>query len=84
MIEIAAAHKITVPQVAIAFCANKGIVPVCGYRKPKQVQELADAVKEILTAEEIKQLEIAADQSNAKIMKPELFRAFVKKNRKSK
>ena len=84
MIEIADAHKITVPQVAIAFCANKGIVPVCGCRKPKQVQELADAVKEILTAEEIKQLEIAADQSNAKIMKPELFRAFVKKNRKSK
>lgn len=37
MIEIAAAHSITVPQVAIAFCANKGVVPICGCRKPKQV-----------------------------------------------
>ncbi len=82
MIDIADGRSITVPQVAIAFCANKGIVPVCGCRKPKQVKELAEAVKVVLTKEEIKQLESAADKSNAKIMKPELFRAFVKKNGK--
>ncbi len=46
MIRIADAHRITVPQVALAFCVNKGIVPVCGCRKPKQVKELAEATFE--------------------------------------
>ena len=79
MIQISERHAITVPQVAIAFCANKGIVPLCGCRKPKQVAELAEAVKVVLTADEIKQLEAAADKSQAKIMGPDLFRRFVKK-----
>ena len=79
MIKIAGQHEISVPQVAIAFCANKGIVPICGCRRPKQVEELADAVKVVLSAEEIRQLETAADRAHAKIMGPDLFRPFVKK-----
>lgn len=79
MIKTADAHGITVPQVAIAFCACKGIVPLCGCRKPKQVQELAQAVKIQLTPQEISLLEAAADRANAKIMGPDLFRPFVKK-----
>ena len=82
MIEISKVHGITVPQVAIAFTADKGIVPICGCRKPKQVEELAQAVKIQLTPEEISRLEQAADRVNAKIMGPDLFRPFVKKEKK--
>lgn len=82
MIRIADAHRITVPQVAIAFCVNKGIVPVCGCRKPKQVKELAEATNVVLTEKEIKILELSADKANAKIMGPDLFRPFVKKEKK--
>ena len=81
MIEVGTAHEITVSQVAIAFCANKGVVPMCGCRKPKQVEELAEAVKVKLSAAEILKLETAADRANAKIMGPDLFRMFVRKNR---
>lgn len=82
MIKIADAHGISVPQVAIAFCANKGIVPLCGCRKPRQVEELAEAVKVTFTPKEIHALEAAADKANAKIMGPDLFRPFVKKAKK--
>lgn len=78
MIEITDNRKITVPQVAIAFCASKGIVPLCGCRKPKQVKELAEAANIMLSEEEINLLEAAADKSQAKIMGPDLFCAFVK------
>lgn len=81
MIKTADSHGITVPQVAIAFCACKGIVPLCGCRKPKQVKELAQAVKIKLSPEEISGLEAAADKANAKIMGPDLFRPFVKKSK---
>ena len=50
-------HDITIPQVAMAFCASKGIVPICGCRKPYQVKELAEAAGVSLSAEEIKKLE---------------------------
>lgn len=81
MIKTADSHRITVPQVAIAFCACKGIVPLCGCRKPKQVKELAQAVRIQLTPEEISRLEAAADKAGAKIMGPDLFRPFVKKSK---
>lgn len=84
MIHTADTHGITVPQVAEAFCACKGIVPICGCRKPKQVKELAQAVKVKLTQEEISRLEAAADKTNAKIMGPDLFRPFVRKPKEKK
>ena len=82
MIAVANRHDITVPQVAVAYCANKGVVPVCGCRKPKQVSELAEAVQIKLTEEEIRRLEQAADSSNAKVMGHDMFRILVPKKRR--
>ena len=79
MIEISEAHGITVPKVAIAFCANKGVVPICGCRKPKQVEELAQAAEMKLSAEEMIRLEDAADRTGAKVLGADMFRAFVRK-----
>ncbi|WP_295157542.1 aldo/keto reductase [uncultured Ruminococcus sp.] len=82
MIAVAKRHDITVPQVAEAYCANKGIVPICGCRKPKQVKELAEAVRVKLTAGEMRRLEEAADKSGAKVMGPDIFRFAVLKKRR--
>ena len=82
MIKVAERHDIKVPQVAMAFCANKGVVPMCGCRKPEQVAELAKASRVILTSGEIKRLEEAADRANVKIMGADIFRPFVLKSKK--
>lgn len=82
MIKVAERHDIKVPQVAIAFCATKGIVPMCGCRKPEQVTDLAEAVKVRLTPGEIRRLEEAADAANVNIMGADIFRAFVLKSKK--
>ncbi len=81
MIKIAEERGITVPQVAIAFCASKGVVPMCGCRRPMQVKELAQAANIALTEKEIKQLESEADKSNTQILGANMFRAFVKKSK---
>lgn len=82
MIKVAERHDIKVPQVAIAFCATKGIVPMCGCRKPEQVTDLAEAVKVRLTPGEIRRLEEAADAADVNIMGADIFRAFVLKSKK--
>ncbi len=81
MIAVAKRHAITVPQVAEAYCVNKGVVPICGCRKPNQVKELAEAVKVKLTSGEIRKLEEAADKSGAKVLGHDLFRFAVLKKR---
>ena len=48
MIKIAEAHEIKVPQVAMAFCATKGVIPMCGCRKPEQVELLLMHQKSVL------------------------------------
>ena len=82
MIKVAERHDIKVPQVAIAFCSTKGIVPMCGCRKPEQVTDLAEAVKVRLTPGEIRRLEEAADAADVNIMGADIFRAFVLKSKK--
>ena len=82
MIDIGRKHNISVPQVAIAFVANKGIVPICGCRKPKQVEELVNAVEVSLSDSEMKCLENAADEAGARIMGADIFRMFVRKEKK--
>ncbi|MBR3538754.1 MAG: aldo/keto reductase [Eubacterium sp.] len=77
-------HDITVPQVAMAFCSTKGVVPMCGCRKPEQVEELAQAARIRLTKGEVRRLEEAADKVDVKIMGADLFRPFVLKERKRK
>ncbi|HOO05988.1 MAG TPA: aldo/keto reductase [Ruminococcus sp.] len=81
MIAVAKRHDITVPQVAEAYCVNKGVVPICGCRKPKQVRELAEAVNVKLTPGEVRKLEEAAEQSGAKVLGHDLFRFAVLKKR---
>ena len=82
MIRVAERHNIKVPQVAMAFCSSKGIVPMCGCRKPDQVKDLAEAIDIKLTSGEIKRLKEAADEANVKIMGADIFRAFVLKDKK--
>lgn len=83
MIKIAERHDIKVPQVAMAFCSTKGVVPMCGCRKPEQVNDLAEASRIVLTSGEIKRLEEAADRADVKIMGADIFRPFVRKGKKS-
>ena len=68
MIKVAARHDIKVPQVAMAFSATKGVIPMCGCRKPDQVKDLAEAVDVRLTSGEVKRLEEAADKAGIRIM----------------
>ncbi|EET59835.1 oxidoreductase, aldo/keto reductase family protein [Marvinbryantia formatexigens DSM 14469] len=69
MEKVAKNHHITIPQVAIAFCAAKGVVPICGCRKPYQVEQLHEAVNTVLTNQEIQLLQEEADRANVKIFK---------------
>ncbi len=73
-------HDLKIPQVAMAFCAAKGIVPICGCRKPYQIDDLATAVNTRLTDKEIKLLEDEADKLNVRILGADMFRFAVKKN----
>ena len=82
MIKVAERHDISVPQVAMAFCSTRGVVPMCGCRKPGQVEDLAEAVKVRLTDGEMKRLIEAADGAYVKIMGADLFRPFVLKNKR--
>ena len=82
MIRVAERHDIKVPQVAMAFCATKGVVPMVGCRKPEQVMDLAQAAAVRLTEKEMEKLEKAADKANVQIMGADIFRAFVLKERK--
>lgn len=77
--EIGNRYNLTIAQVAIAFVANKGIVPICGCRKPYQVKELREAVDVQLKDDEMKTLQNIADESNVKILGPDMFRFAVKK-----
>ena len=81
MEKVGEAHGITIPQVAMAFCGSKGIVPVCGCRKPYQVDQLLDAVSVCLSDSEIKSLENEADKLNVKILGADMFRFAVKKSK---
>ena len=78
MQEIGKAHGLTVPQVAMAFCSSKGIIPICGCRRPYQIQELAQAVSVTLSADEIRQLEQIADSLDIRILGEDMFRFAVK------
>ena len=71
-------HDITAAQTAMAFCSSKGIVPVCGCRKPYQTADLDKAVSVTLTESEIADLERTADRTGVKILGADMFRFAVK------
>ena len=79
MQEVGDRHGLTIPQVAISFVANKGIVPICGCRKPYQVEQLGAAADTKFSEAEMKELEAASDALNMKILGPDLFRFAVRK-----
>lgn len=82
MDQIGKAHDISIAQVAMAFVSNKGIVPVCGCRKPQQITDLYEVTKIQLTDEEVKRLEDCADRLDVKIFGKDIFRFAVKKEEK--
>ena len=79
MEDIGNRHNLTIPQVAMSFCSSKGIIPVCGCRKPYQVEQLATAINTKLDDEEILRLENESDRLNVKILGADIFRFAVRK-----
>ena len=79
MKKVAERHDMTIPQVAISFVANKGIVPICGCRKPYQVEQLGAAANTKLSKAEMKKLEEVADALNVKVLGSDMFRFAVRK-----
>jgi len=79
---IAKNHSITIPQVAMAFCSTKGIIPICGCRRPYQVEQLYEASNITLTPSEIEILEKEADKLNVTILGADMFRFAVKNKKK--
>lgn len=79
MNKIGKRHEITIPQVAMSFVCSKGIVPICGCRKPYQVEQLYEATNVKLSDREIRLLEEEADRLNVKILGSDLFRFAVRK-----
>ena len=78
MNQVGEKHNLTIPQVAMSFCSSKGIIPICGCRKPYQVESLFEAVNEKLNDDEIKMLEEKSDELNVKILGADIFRFAVK------
>lgn len=77
----AAAHEpspLTVAQVAIAYCVAKGVLPICGCRKPYQIEQLAQAASTELTVQEVERLERVADRVGVSILKSDIFRFAVR------
>lgn len=74
-----AKHGLTIAQVAMAYVASKGIVPVCGCRKPGQVSALYKAANTPLAADEVARLEQAADELGVRVFGKDIFRFAVKK-----
>ena len=72
-------HQITAAQVAMSYVASKGIVPICGCRKPYQIEQLQQAAETQLDQEEIERLEETADRLNVKVLGADMFRFAVKK-----
>lgn len=80
MNNISKKYGVTAPQIAMAYCSSKGIVPICGCRKPYQAEQLSEAVKIRLTDKEIWRLETAADSVNVKVLGADMFRFAVIKS----
>ena len=78
MNDIGAAHGLTAAQVAICCCSSKGVVPICGCRKPYQAKQLAEAVAVTLTPDELRRLEETADTLALRVLGADMFRFAVK------
>ena len=61
--QIGAQHDASPAQIATAWAIAKGILPIIGVTKVKQVEEAAKAVQISLTAEEVSRLEKLGDET---------------------
>lgn len=57
-------HKVGVPQIAVAWAIAKGTTPIIGVTKPQHVTDAVTAMQVKLSAEEVRELENIAEQSN--------------------
>lgn len=78
MLETGRKYHLNIPQVAMCYVSSKGIVPVCGCRRPYQVKQLHEAVNIQLTEDEMERLEKAVDACNVKVLGADMFRFAVK------
>ena len=69
----------TIDLVAMSFVASKRIIPMCGCKKPYQIEQLSKAANVQLLPKEIESLEMIADQCGAKVLSADTFRFAVKK-----
>lgn len=58
---IAQAHGVSTAQIATAYALAKGVLPILGVTKIYQVEQAAQTAEVVLTADEVKRLEAAAD-----------------------
>lgn len=56
-------YNVTPAQVALAWVIAKGTTPIIGVTKPAQVQDAVRAMQVVLTADEVKMLEDAAESA---------------------
>ena len=78
---VAAKHGLTVAQVAMSYVASKGIIPICGCRKPYQIEQLKAAADAELNFDEMERLERIADKVNVKVLGADMFRFAVRKKK---
>lgn len=75
-------HRITMAQVAMSYVSSKGLIPICGCRKPYQIEQLKEAAETVLDTDEMERLEKTADSVNVKVLGADMFRFAVKKDKK--
>jgi len=63
MKQVGDAHGISVAQVAVAWAIAKGTLPIVGVTKVHHVEDAVKAVQTMLTKEEMRRLEQAADET---------------------
>ncbi len=61
--EIADRHQVGVAQIPVAWAVAKGTLPIIGVTKVSHVEDVAKAVKIVLTADEIAMIESLADKA---------------------
>lgn len=67
MKEVALKYNISMAQLNIAWAISKGVIPVCGCRKPFQVKELSEALSVKLSGSDIGRIEETAEKSGVSI-----------------
>lgn len=78
MRKIGEAHGLTMAQLAVVYCMEKGVIPICGCRKPYQTDQLFQDTKASLSDAEIRRLEEEADKAGVKILRSDEFRFAVR------